>query len=70
MMAAQPKWRTTAMRLLTTTKLRVPRNAHVIDAGRVGCPVTLQDVDLETCLVCPRLRDVVDVDGVAAVLCR
>lgn len=38
----------------------VPGGAHFVDTSvgeLVGCPLSERDVELDTCLTCPRLRD-------------
>lgn len=41
----------------------IPRDAHIIDDGRVGCPVSGVDIDLDACFGCARLEQIVDVAG-------
>lgn len=56
------------MRVLTRTRL--PRGAHIVDNGRVGCPIRGADVDVEECLTCPRLTGVGEDGALTYVTCR
>lgn len=51
---------------------RLPRGAHLVDHGLVGCPVAGGDVRVDACFTCGRLDDVAD-DGAGTrpyVVCR
>ena len=48
------------MRLFQT---RPSRKAHIVDAGKVGCPIEGRDVDIDRCVVCPRVLSVIRKDG-------
>lgn len=40
------------MPLRRNRRPRLPSGAHIIDRGRVGCPVSGNDVDADGCLTC------------------
>ena len=38
--------------------IRAAGNRHIIDRGRVSCPLQERDADIELCLQCPWAREV------------
>jgi hypothetical protein len=50
--------------------IRLPEERHLIDAGRVSCPLRGRDADVEDCLRCGFLRKLVPQGEAAFVGCR
>ena len=50
---------------------RIPRDWHLIDAGRVGCPIR-GDLDIDYCAGCNHLVDLVvgEEEEISHVVCR